>query len=82
MKALVIQVSDIHLKAGTNVASERLKYVAKAVANVEVDLKAIVLALSGDVAFSGKPEEYAIAKADVEALKLDLEENLRGVDRK
>jgi hypothetical protein len=37
MKALIIQISDIHLKNGINVASERIKQVAKAVANVEVE---------------------------------------------
>ena len=79
MKALIIQVSDIHLKHGKNVASERMREIAKAVANVEVDLASVIVALSGDVAYSGNPEEYKIAKDLIKCLKADLEAKLRGV---
>jgi hypothetical protein len=77
MKVLIIQVSDIHLKSGGNIATERIAHVAKAVANVEVDLRAAVIALSGDVAYSGAQDEYDVAKACVMTLKAELEGKLR-----
>jgi len=73
MKVLVIQVSDIHLKNQGNIATERISDIAKAVANVEVELRAVVIALSGDVAYSGAQDEYEVAKTCVVALKTQLE---------
>jgi 3',5'-cyclic AMP phosphodiesterase CpdA len=61
-KFLIVQVSDIHLKEKGNLATERLGDIAKAVANVEVDLKAAIIALSGDIAYSGAQNEYDVAK--------------------
>lgn len=79
MKVLIVQVSDIHLKNGINIAPERILHIAKAVANVDVNLSAAIIALTGDVAYSGTGEEYAIAKTSVLQLKSDLEKRLRDV---
>jgi hypothetical protein len=78
-KLLIIQVSDIHLKKEGNAAIERFGDIAKAVANVEVDLLAAVVALSGDVAFSGGKEEYEVAKACITTLQSELVTRLRKV---
>jgi len=51
-KLLIIQISDIHLKNQGNAAVDRIADIAKTVTNVEVDLQAAVIALSGDVAYS------------------------------
>jgi hypothetical protein len=79
MKFLILQVSDIHLRIGKNVGSDRMHHIAKAVANVEVDLSAAILALTGDVAYAGAAEEYEIAKTFVLQLKNELQEKLRDV---
>src|SRR5258708_20128132 len=79
LKVLIIQISDIHLKSHGNVAPERIRDVAKTVANVEIDLQAAIIALSGDVAYSGASDEYAVAKTCVAALKEELEDKLRNV---
>ena len=78
-RLLIIQVSDIHLKNKGNIATERIADIAKAVANVEVDLRAAVIALSGDVAYSGALDEYNVAKTCINALKTELEAKLRSV---
>jgi predicted MPP superfamily phosphohydrolase len=78
-KLLIIQVSDIHLKKDENIATKRIGNIAKAVANVEVDLKAAIIALSGDVAYSGAQDEYAVAKVCINTLKTELEAKLRNV---
>ena len=79
MKAAIIHLSDIHLKNQLNVASERIKHIAKAVSNVEVDLNAVIVAINGDIAYSGTTEEYAIAKRDILTLKAELENRFRGL---
>lgn len=79
MKVLIIQVSDIHLKSQGNIATERIGDIAKAVANVEVDSQAVVIALSGDVAYSGEQVEYEVAKLCVTELKTQLESKFRNV---
>lgn len=76
---MIIQVSDIHLKNQGNVAAERIGDIAKAVANVEVELQAAVIALAGDVAYSGAADEYAVARTCVTTLKAQLEAKLRSV---
>lgn len=76
---LIVQLGDIHLRERGNAAGERIADIAKAVANVEVDLRAAVIALSGDIAYSGGREEYGVAKAYLAKLREELEAKLRGV---
>lgn len=78
MKVLIIHLSDIHIKNMLNVSSERIKHIAKSVANIEVDLQAVVVALNGDIANSGALEEYSIAKKDILTLKAELESKFGG----
>lgn len=65
MKLLIVHLSDIHYHVGTNSASERLKQVTAAIQNVDVDIATVLVIASGDIAFSGLQEEYAIAQRDV-----------------
>lgn len=60
MRLLIVHLSDIHLRVGDNPA---LKYARhfKAVLNRHTGADACLLAYVGDVAFSGKAEEYTIA---------------------
>jgi DNA repair exonuclease SbcCD nuclease subunit len=74
MKTLILHVSDIHLKNQKNMASDRLKLVPQAVRNVEVDVNTVVVVVSGDIAFSGDPDEYAIATEDWSWLIQQLKE--------
>jgi hypothetical protein len=68
MKILILHLSDIHLKSQKNAASERLKMVPQAVRNVEIDVSAVVVVASGDIAYSGDSKEYDIAMEDWNAL--------------
>lgn len=70
---LIIHLSDLHLKEGRNGAAERLPFVVPAVQNVDVELDEIVVVVSGDVAWSGKADEYAIAKKEFERLRSSLQ---------
>ena len=80
MKVLILHLSDFHLRNQTNIASDRLRLVPQAVASVELDPKAVVVAVSGDIAFSGSEAEYAIAKTDLTELLDSLKARFAGVD--
>ena len=79
MKLLIIQIGDIHIKDHNNVASLRLRSVAKAIKHIASDVTTVVVALSGDIAFSGKKEEYAIASTSFKAMLTDIAIELEGV---
>ena len=59
MRLMLLQLSDIHLKveARKNTVLGRAE-IAEAVLGVEDDVAGYVIVMSGDTAFSGKPEEY------------------------
>ncbi len=72
MKLLILHLSDIHLRATGSVSPERLRLVVRAVQNVEVELAGIAVVVSGDVAWSGRAEEYAVARSALESLRAEL----------
>lgn len=77
MKLLIIHISDIHLKNQVNGASEKFKTIAQAVQNVETGIDGLAVVVSGDVAWSGMEEEYAVAKSDFESLQSALLEKTK-----
>src|ERR1700752_3803142 len=64
MTASVIHISDIHIKSnyGDNPILKKQDKIFESVRNVLAGSNAIVIAVTGDIAFSGKKEEYALAK--------------------
>ena len=79
MKALILQLSDIHIRRGReNPAIQRVREIVDAVQNVEYDLDVCVVVLSGDIAYGGHSDEYLAALDFVAALKERLAANLRG----
>ena len=61
MKILILHLSDIHFADDNNVVSTRLQKIVGAVRAVEHKFDTCLLLVSGDIAFSGKQSEYAIA---------------------
>ena len=61
MSISIIHLSDLHLKEGDLYITERAKSIVNAVQS-NIDLDAVLLITSGDIAFSGKPTQYALAK--------------------
>lgn len=78
MKFILIQISDIHLKGPGSPASTRLKELPKALRNLDSDITTAVVLLSGDIAFSGRKEEYEVADSDMAALLTGLGSTLNG----
>ncbi len=70
MKTVIIHLSDIHLKSKHDLA---LTYIPK-IGNIlnDISMEAIghmIIAISGDIAFSGKKEEYQLANTALLELK-------------
>ena len=63
MKVLLLHLSDIHFKEGSNKVMERIEKIPGAVQSSidhgQIDL--CIMACTGDVAFSGKKKEYQLA---------------------
>src|SRR5215468_5006014 len=72
MKAIILHLSDLHLKATGNAIFDKLDKIHGAV-NVHGEVfQAGFIAFSGDIAFSGKLEEYDLAKDLIEKLRASL----------
>src|ERR1051326_7103663 len=78
MKILLVQIGDIHIKGPNCPALLRLRKIAQAVRHLDSKIDAAVMVLSGDIAFSGRSEEYAIAGPALQAAVSDLSALLKG----
>jgi len=76
MPLLLLQLSDIHLKSTTTEPLERIGSLVNSVKNIERNLSLCVVAITGDIAFSGKGEEYEVALDFVTALNAALQNAL------
>jgi len=73
MKVLILHLSDIHFADGNNLVSTRLQKIVAAVRSVEHKFDTCLLLVSGDIAFSGKQSEYAIASDFFRQLQSELQ---------
>jgi hypothetical protein len=62
MKLLLLHLSDIHFDSVTNSIVGRAEALVAALREFTEPFDLGVVVVSGDIAFSGKPEQYAIAK--------------------
>ncbi|MEQ8843963.1 MAG: metallophosphoesterase [Phycisphaerales bacterium] len=69
MKLLLVQLSDIHLREGrANPVCDRARAIAQAAYSACPDAQHILLLITGDVAYAGKPEEYTLAHNFVQSV--------------
>ena len=67
-KLALLHLSDIHFKATKNAIASRAGDIANVVSSFSHEVEKVLIIISGDVAFSGAPEEYALAEQFVAAL--------------
>lgn len=72
MKLLVLQLSDIHFRMGHNPVLDRVDAIKKAVQGTENAFDGCLIAMTGDVAFSGHSGEYEIAHSFFDQLHASL----------
>jgi predicted MPP superfamily phosphohydrolase len=56
----VVQLSDIHFKANSNILTSRSEKIVAAIRPTLENVGAVVFAVTGDVAFSGSQDEYQL----------------------
>jgi len=59
----IIHFSDIHIKAKTDKILKRIDFLKAACVSALPNNGNVVIAISGDIAFSGKPEQYELARS-------------------
>lgn len=72
MKVLLIHLSDIHFKDQNNSVISKQEKIFDCVKNSTLQFEEIFLIISGDSAFSGKQNEYDIAKKFILKLKDEI----------
>jgi hypothetical protein len=80
VRLTLLHLSDIHLRGGTNPISSRVKALAAAVFSQAPNPDAILILVSGDIAFSGKHEEYEQAKALFSELDRIIREQSKDIE--
>lgn len=73
MKILLLHLSDIHFKLSNNYLLDKEVALFEAMRNYLAEYDHVFLVISGDIAYSGKEEEYKIAHAFISKLKGNLE---------
>lgn len=63
MRVLVLQLSDVHFRASDNMILSRVDAIKRAVQGADPRFDACLIAMTGDVAWSGQPQEYKAAHA-------------------
>ena len=73
MKLVIVQLSDIHIKTGEDFILQKARGIVSAVKSVSPKPSAYLLAVTGDIAFSGKVEQYELACTFISAIKQGLD---------
>lgn len=73
----ILHLSDIHIRFGTDPILGIAKKIAVATFEYARDARAIILVISGDVAFSGAKEQYELADTFLNQIKSELVNELQ-----
>lgn len=74
MKALIIHCSDIHLKESGNYIKDKLDKFIESFQNYCYEYDVLFLVITGDIAYSGKTEEYLQAIEFIDQVKDEIKE--------
>src|ERR1035437_6635764 len=76
MRILLIHLSDLHIGSSDDPVLSRTDAICDAVQNLEYEPKAVIIIVSGDVAFSGQEMEYLAAGEFLERIRWALSTRL------
>lgn len=68
MSLYIIHLSDIHIKGSNDLVMSRINCIKESCAGSILDGSDVVLAITGDVAYSGKKDEYSAAKTLIDEI--------------
>lgn len=75
MNISILHLSDLHIKDGQNEISERLRNISNAVKEFAIESKLLIIAVTGDISYSGKSSEYAIAGLFLSNLAMEIKKH-------
>lgn len=78
MKAVVVHLSDIHIKAKDDKVLNRYSHISDIVNTYQNSSACCFIVVSGDIAFSGRREEYDLAREFIQEIVKALEPNYGG----
>ncbi len=80
-KLLLLQLSDIHVKTSNDSILRRGRAIVDAIKNLDYEIDAAVILISGDLAFSGQQSQYDAVWSFIERIQTLLQQDLdaRGV---
>ena len=73
MTALVLHLSDIHIKSADDPILKRAPAIARTIFPALPNASAVVVVVSGDIAFSGTTEQYEAALTFLESLRSEIQ---------
>jgi len=79
MPILLVHLGDMHIRNADDEVLRRVDHVVAAVRAQRLNPSACIVVVPGDVAFSGKPEQYALADGFFRELLARLEQQFPGV---
>ena len=77
MKIAIVQLSDIHITSDTDPVLQRAELIASSLYQYAECVKQIFLVLSGDIAYSGKEEQYDCASTFINQILDSLKNEYR-----
>ena len=72
MKLLIAHLSDLHIASATDVLLSRGEAIGRAIASWSAEAEICILAVTGDVAYSGRKDEYDLASEFFAAVRSEL----------
>lgn len=72
MTAIILHLSDIHIQSGSDQVLRHAQRIAACTYSSLPDASHLFIVVSGDIAYSGKPEQYECAKEFLEKSKRKL----------
>ena len=76
MRILVLHLSDLHIKNDGNPILTRAKEIVNAVKNMDYNVEVAFIFFTGDIAFSGTPDQYEAALKFLDELQASIGEHL------
>jgi DNA repair exonuclease SbcCD nuclease subunit len=74
MRLLILHLSDLHIKSAKDTIFQKQSKIVDAILPTCADISGIIIIVSGDLAFSGRPEEYSAVKILLSQIKESLSE--------
>lgn len=72
MRLALLQLSDIHMRDDNNSIFKRVEKLIDAIQNELLDIENIVIIISGDIAYSGRVQEYNQAMTLIDSIKVKV----------